>query len=787
MLRTTVEADYEDIGLIGTGGMGEVRRVRDRRLNRVMAMKILRADRVANEAAVARFVEEAQATAQLQHPGIVPVHEIGRLADGRLYFTMKEVEGRTLLEVLREVHAAATDRWEATASGWTFRRLVDAFRSVCDAVAYAHARGVVHRDLKPDNVMVGAFGEVLVLDWGIAMVRGRDAGAGAVHTDRSDAAAFETRMGTVAGTPAYMSPEQARGEIDRIGPASDVYSLGAMLWHLLAGRPPYDGRDAGVVLQKVISGPPEPLRRPSSDPAPETLHPDMFEAEPDDERDAPPPVPAGAGPPLPEELVAACLRAMSRDPGERFADASGLGAAVAAWAEGARRRDAAMAFVEQARALLPEVRALEGRAEDLRATAKRRLAGVKPWAPVEEKAAAWELEDEADRLVERVEVEEVRALRLLQAALAEMPDLAEAHEALADHFRDRHARAERAGDPSARRHELFLRAHDRGRHAAWLRGDGAVTLETDPPGAEVEYFRYVERGRRLVPERAGTLGHTPLREVPLAMGRWLLVLRAPGRAPVRYPVHVGRLEHWDGGRPVRLPLDGELGPDEVYVPGGVCVVGGDALASGSVDAARRWVDGFVVARFPATTRQYQAFLDGLVAAGRLAEAERHALRQEPEGPFLGTRDGERWVLPAAWHPDAPVVHLDWHDAVAFAAWRGGRLLTDDEWEKAARGVDGRKYPWGDRLDPTFARMRDSAPSGAGLAPVESHPVDESPYGVRHLAGNACTWCAGGDEARRPYRGGAWGFHVASVRSACRYTAGPSYRYFGLGVRVARNL
>jgi len=156
LIEAFVSADYQDLGLIGIGGMAEVRRVRDRRLNRIMAMQILRVDVAGDASICARFVEEAQATAQLQHPGIVPVHEIGQLANGRTYFTMKEVQGRTLGQVIDEVHATSGHQHATTSvDGWTLRRLIDTFRAICDAVAYAHSRGVVHRDLKPQNVMVG--------------------------------------------------------------------------------------------------------------------------------------------------------------------------------------------------------------------------------------------------------------------------------------------------------------------------------------------------------------------------------------------------------------------------------------------------------------------------------------------------------------------------------------------------------------------------------------------------------------------------------------------------------
>lgn len=801
-LKATVSVDYEDLGLIGVGGMAEVRRVRDRRLNRVMAMKILRRDIAGDLALAARFVEEAQATAQLQHPGIVPVHEIGQLADGRCYFTMKEVQGRTLTDAIDEVHALPAHAAGATsAGGWSLRRLIDVFRAVCEAVAYAHSRGVVHRDLKPQNVMVGAFGEVLVLDWGIAMVAGRDAGIDAVRTDRSEDDALATSLGTVAGTPAYMPPEQARGEIARLGPASDVYALGATLYQILSGRPPYARADARSTLQDVIAGPPLPvagawraLRRRAGSGVDSTL----IVADADSATSAPAPVQAtaeaGTGlAPLPAELVAACERAMAREMADRYADAAELAAEIAAWTEGARRREQALALVRQAQALLPGLLALEAQAQAAAADAQARLAVLKPWDPPEHKQPAWDLEDAARALIERVEEAEEQVVRLLEAALAQFVDLPEAHAELARLYRRRHELAERRGDPDARRQEALLRRHDRGEHLEWLAGDGRITLLSEPPGAQVGLFRYVERGRRRSAEPAGHLGPTPLLAVPLARGDWLLELSAPGHEILRYPVSIGRLEHWDGiapgehePRPIVLPKTGSLRSDEILVPAGWSARGGDALASGSEAAGRVWLEAFVVRRFPVTRGEYQRFLDALVEAGRVEEAERHAPRGQAGGPIAGRREGARIVLAEDAPADAPIVGIDWWGAQACAEWAGMRLLGEDEWEKAARGVDRRQFPWGDGFDATFSRMRDSVAGGSALAPVSAHPVDESPYGVRGMAGNACTWCAGGDERRRPYRGGAWAFHEASVRSACRYRTDPGYRYFGLGVRLARD-
>ena len=183
--------------------MGTVYRARDRRLARDVALKVMNAPAPA-PGEVERMRDEARILARLEHPGIVPVHDLGTLPDGRLFYVMKLVRGRRLDE--------------ATASAALPARL-RIFERICDAVAFAHAQGVVHRDLKPENVMVGPFGEVLVLDWGVAK--------------RLDVPGAPEREGTVLGTPGYMPPEQARGEMDRIDERADVYALGAMLQFLM--------------------------------------------------------------------------------------------------------------------------------------------------------------------------------------------------------------------------------------------------------------------------------------------------------------------------------------------------------------------------------------------------------------------------------------------------------------------------------------------------------------------------------------------------------------------------
>jgi hypothetical protein len=252
---------YEVGDELGSGGMGVVRRVTDRVLGRELAMKVIQPVEPRRRARLLRrFLEEAEVIGRLEHPGIVPIHELGLDSQGQVYFTMPLVRGRTLQEILK---LASEGR-----EGWTLTRVLEVLLRAVDAVAYAHSRGVLHRDLKPANVMVGRFGEVYVMDWGLARsLGGAETSSESAPHERSGPLTLE---GEVLGTPAYMAPEQALGRSEDLDERCDVYAFGAILYEALAGVRPYGecssaealerlGQAAPAAVEKLTSGASEEL------------------------------------------------------------------------------------------------------------------------------------------------------------------------------------------------------------------------------------------------------------------------------------------------------------------------------------------------------------------------------------------------------------------------------------------------------------------------------------------------------------------------------------------------
>jgi PAS domain S-box-containing protein len=299
------ERRYVFTGLHAQGGIGRVWLARDRQLDRDVAIKELFPENAGNAKIAARFIREAQLTGQLEHPGIVPVYELDRGAGGsQPFYAMKFVRGRTLSSAVDAYHAKRT---QGAADSLEFVELLTAFAAVCNTIAYAHSRGVLHRDLKGDNVVLGDFGEVVVLDWGLAKLLGQ---LEANETDPTSPDYPEdpglTVQGEVVGTPAYMAPEQAEGRLDLIDHRTDIFGLGAILYEILTGRPPFTGSNTIEVVHKAIRG--------------NLVPPREFWPE----------VPVGL-----EEI---CLKATAKNPDERYASAADLAHEVQRWQEVQRRK-----------------------------------------------------------------------------------------------------------------------------------------------------------------------------------------------------------------------------------------------------------------------------------------------------------------------------------------------------------------------------------------------------------------------------------------------------------------
>jgi serine/threonine-protein kinase len=750
---------YQMLARLGEGGMGEVYLAFDKDLRRHLALKTVRPE--ADKAQIWRFLKEAQVLGQLGHPNIVAVYEMGLTEGRKPYYTMPVVRGETIHTILEAIERDDP----AYVRVFSLTRLVQIFQQVALAVEYAHVKGVVHRDIKPSNVMVGEHGEVMLLDWGVAKLLG--------ETEVStEAKADITQSGFAVGTPTYMAPEQVTGEA--VDARSDVYALGVLLYEILTLTPPFTGKLMEVMAAHLEKAPAPPRAR-----APERE--------------------------IPLELERVCLKALQKDPGNRQQTARELHEEVQAWLEAvsdrARRKALAGELAVKGRIALRQYYARKESVSRAAARVDELRGRFRDWQSVEEKAPLFESEDELVRLRSGLAEGASEVVTALSAALAQDAEHPEARRSLAEFFWDRFRDAERRHDFESRDYfgKLVSSFHD-GRYERELRGEGTFSLESFPADAEVALYRFEESRLVLEPRSSRELGATPVAPMPVPMGSYLAVVTKKGCRPARYPVFISRNREWRGT--LRLFAEPSIGDGFVHVPAGPFVAGGDEEVRGwSLPGADMELDDFFIARFPVTVREYLDFLEDLAPKDR-EEAFRRSPRRSPDGGFYFRQDADgRLLLPedasGRWRPDFPVASISWHDAVAYCAWRSQRdrrryrLPTELEWEKAARGTDGRWYPWGNRFDPSLCNVSGALATGHSLQPIDSFPTDESVYGVRGMAGNARDWTStalgsetGEGRELRIVRGGAFNLPAVTTRSANRFWLSPGFVVNYVGFRLA---
>jgi len=713
---------------IAAGGMGRILLAYDRDLRRRVALKIIKSCEQTQEE-TANFIAEAQATAQLEHPNIGPVYDLGKDATGCHFFSMKWIRGRNLDQIL-----GAGDK------EFTLTRLVQIVQQAAMGVHFANSRGVIHRDLKPQNIMVGDYGEVLAVDWGLAKVlRGATeeptppvkAGELAVSTAQTGGERF-TIDGAIQGSLAYMAPEQALGKLSEIDARTDVFGLGAILYEVLTGVPPYPGSSLEEVLRRAqLAEVPSLAER-----APKRR--------------------------FPQALENTCLKAMARRKEDRFQNAREFHDELQIYIEGIHDAERRAEEVRRLRLAAEGVRRefleAEAAAQRLEEETQTLRFSVDPYDPAEKKERLWKLMDEAAAAREAATKSFNHAAAAYQAVLSIEPQDATARSRLGQLYLERLVEAEERGDRTAADlYEGLVRQFPRTPAAIQLREPGRLRLESNPPGARVRICAYERRGLQLVEGPWEDLGVTPL-EKELRRGSYLALLHHAGHDETRYPLTLARGSTRNAT--VRLLAHGTLPPGFLHVPSGESIVG-SSLEDLRLPPRRRVTpDTFAIGKFPVTFGEYCKFLDN--AFPENTDGLDAVLPVFGKEQYVMLDDGGRWHAIERLGPDLPVLAIPRGAALAYCAWLSGsldvhvRLPTEEEWERCARGADGRVYPWGNGFDESFCKGAHSRSGPPFPEAVGAYPLDVSPFEVRDLAGGVREFCYGRiAEGLGPLRGGSW--------------------------------
>jgi serine/threonine-protein kinase len=743
--------------------MGRVLEVHDMRLDRRVAVKALRVDLDNKPQATVLLEREARITGGLEHPGIVPVYDAGHDPAVGPYYVMRVLRQPTLHTVLSRLRGGDTQ----AVADYTLGRLLRQFIQICQAIDYAHSRGVVHCDLKPANILMGPFGEVLVVDWG-----------------------FAQRIGEPppmrGGTAGYMAPEQLDSRPNQVDGRTDVFALGAILYEILALRRAFPGASVDAMYKALAA------RQPA----------------------LPAPLPPGAASspdrPVPIELEEICLRALALSPAARFPTARELAEALEAYLEGTREKERRLAraaeFTEQGDSLAASYDELEASRPERIAEIGELHRAIRPWLGVDEKQTLWDAEDRHS-VLDALGIRTLRAaISAYEHAIEESPGHPGARRGLARIYWNELERARRRRDDFDRIYfEGLVQPYDDGSLATVTGQQSALWLTTRPGPARVSLHVLTEQSRRLTGVGERHQGDTPLVVEGLDPGNYLALIERPGASEIRYPLLLR------AGQRARVDVDLDEAASwqagEVFIPGGMTLLGGHESSLFGPEPVERLVPSFFLAVFPVSFGEYLSFLADLRAsdpeqAATLAPctSDGDPYWEWDSRDYIPTRI-TRWGHDLVTLLALPVFGVDLACALAYAAWKSRttgldyRLPSEAQWEKAARGTDGRAYPWGDRFDASFCKMRDSRPADAIPEPSGSFPTDLSPFGARDMAGGIAEWVLGasapsavpGSVGPAASRGGAWCDWSFDCHAAARRLYSRSERSTRVGFRLARSI
>jgi serine/threonine protein kinase len=751
---------FSEVRTIGLGGIGSVLSGHESSLKRNIAIKILRPAYRSKKKFLNRFIREARATAQIEHPNIVPVHELGVMDELGVYFTMKKVEGenlRTLIHKIKEGNPEYVAKYTRT-------RLLEIFIAACNGVAFAHSKGIVHRDLKPANIMVGDFGEVLVMDWGLVKYIGDNNLADEDHkidleTNIADLGVRDDSMitldGSISGTPAFMAPEQAGGRINEIDERSDLYSLGAILYTILTLKSsPFDEKlTTNEVLSHVVNNYFSPPRKRS---------PKLK---------------------IPKELEAICLKAMRLNKADRYASVNDLIKDVRNFMENypvkaypvplitrlaklCRRRPLVPSVLVVAIFAFLTAMAMHYIESSTRTTSYLKFADYSinqgniylvrarnTYMNIQDGIIREEDESHPERKYKlyedltKLEAEFNNQYDLAIEFLSRVEALGLKHEQitsnLAKIFKNRLEFSILTGNYNEtrkliemlrlRRRKAFYDIIEKDSHLfesvkMIIQGEGKLSVNSTPPNVMVSGYR-TENFRDFDPENYESIfsSQTPLENKKLAEGSYILIFQKPELPEIRYPLQIirGRIEKINVVIPAVIPNG------MAYIPAGTISLDsqtGDSLLS----RHKIFVPGFFIKTHKVSFGEYLTFWKSLASQSDRRKFMGKFISESEDRSYMNLWDKDG-ILREPFKPDMPVVGITGQAAKTYCAWLAGktkmdcRLPDSDEWERAALGVAGRKLELSADLEKRLAEAKQT--SLENVQKIDQNHGEVSVFGI----------------------------------------------------------